>query len=73
MDDWFLAMEWAVAMQEVCLGVLITWVVLALAGCLTAERGWIDRASRTVAVLWVLAGIAARVVPMIQYAWLESR
>lgn len=68
LDDWFLEMEWVGALQEVSLGVLITWLVLALAGCLRAERGWIDRASRAVAVLWVLAGIAVRTVPLIQFA-----
>ena len=65
-DDWFLAMEWDGAMQEVSLGVLTTWLVLALAGSLRAERGWIDRASRAVAVIWVIAGIAVRLVRLIQ-------
>ena len=72
-DDWFLAMEWVDAMEEVSLGVLTSWLALALAGSLRAERGWIDRASRAVAVIWMIAGIGVRLVPLIQYAGLKSR
>jgi hypothetical protein len=72
LDDWFLAMTWVGAMQEASLCILITMPMLALAGSLMAERGWIDRALRAVAVLWVLAGIAARLMPEIQ-CWLENR
>lgn len=66
LDDWFLSMEWVGAIQEAAMGVLITWPVLALAGCLRAERGWIDRTLRTVAVIWVFAGIAARLAYLIR-------
>ena len=56
-DDWFLAMEWAGAIEQASLGILTAWPVLALAGCLKAERGWIDRSLRVVAVLWVVLGL----------------
>jgi hypothetical protein len=66
LDDWFLAMEWSQAIQEASVGILIAWSVLALAGCLRTEREWIDRASRAVAILWVFAGIASRLIPLIE-------
>jgi hypothetical protein len=68
-DDWFLAMEWIGAMEQVSVCILITCPALALAGCLKAERGWIDPALRAVGIVWVLAGITARLVPVIQF-WL---
>jgi hypothetical protein len=71
-DDWFLSVEWPKAIQEASLGILTAWSVLALAGCLRAERGWIDRGSRAVALLWVLAGIASRLVPLIEWAWSQG-
>jgi hypothetical protein len=71
-DDWFLAAEWGGAIVEVSLCILVVWPVLALAGCLRAERSWIDRALRVVAFVWVLAGIALRLVSTIQF-WLYER
>jgi hypothetical protein len=71
-DDWFLAMEWIGATEQVAVCIAITWPALALAGCLKAERGWIDRALRALAMVWVLAGIAARLVPVFQF-WLWER
>ena len=71
-DDWFLAMEWDEAMQKASLGILVVCPVLALAGCLRAEPGWIDRALRTLAILWVLIGIASRLVPLILWAWFDG-
>jgi hypothetical protein len=71
-DDWLLAAEWVGAIKEVSLCILVVWPVLALAGCLRAERSWIDRALRAVAFVWVRAGIALQLVPAIQF-WLDNR
>lgn len=61
-DDEPLMFEWRAAIQEASVGILVTWSVLVLADCLWAGRGWIDRALEAVAILWVLSGLASRLV-----------
>jgi hypothetical protein len=62
--------EWRPAIQEGAVGIVLTWSALALAGCLRVGRGWIDRASAALAVLWVLAGAASRIVLLFLDSWL---
>jgi hypothetical protein len=68
-DDWWLGMEWEQALQEASLGILVAWSVLVLTGCMKAERAWIDRASRVVAVIWVLAGILSSMQYVFEDLW----
>jgi hypothetical protein len=71
-DDWFLAMEWDEAIREATLGIVTAWTVMALAGCFKAEGGWIDRASRALAMLWVVAGIASRLLYLVLIARIDN-
>lgn len=70
-DDWTLPMEWQGSLHEASLGLLVTWSVLWLARCLRCERGWIDRSLRGVAMIWVLLGIASRMIHPMQYYFYE--
>lgn len=70
-DDWFIAIEWIGAIKGASMCILVAWPMLALAGALRAERGWIDQAGRAVAIFWVLSGILTRIVPLIRYTWFE--
>jgi hypothetical protein len=71
-DDWSLEDEWFKVTQQASMGIVVAWSVLALAGCLKPERGWIDRASRVVALVWILWGVLCWILPIYECVLIQK-